>query len=294
MNLLPILILALGPSVIFCQAEEPAAQTPGGEPRSEGQKDQETIGDRTKKATALPDPARLESLLDALIRPFLGGWKGKLASPKAEEGLRVPLRALMGDIEAWAGTHVPELAARRPMILSARNALVSGLASELGGAGRRGQDPKVLADCLVKTAVKENGDLRQDRLERSIICWCPKEEWTRTLAGCAEGCADEQRELIKDWLEEGCTDAEVLGRMEGHPKGGPRVRAVPELTGTNWFAYLFPILFFGAAVSLVAVVLHRVTSHGKPASREVKNAAPLAADPNWDQRIEEELKELES
>ena len=297
MTILSTLILLLGPSVARVRPQDTGEErAPSGRPVSEGEQDKETKGDasKDKKAKdAMPDPRSLEKALDALIRPFLGGWKGKLASPKAKESLRTPLRALMGDIESWVGSNVREVGERRPVILAARDALAAGLAIELGGGGPRSEDPRALADSLVKGAVKEYTDFRTDRLERSIICWCPNENWTRTLAGCGEGCAEEQKKLVKDWVEEGCTDEEIMRRMEEHPKGGPRTRAVPLLTGTNWFAYVFPFLLFGAAVTLVAVVLRRVTGQRKPAGPHVSEAAPAALDPDWDQKIEEELKELE-
>ena len=54
------------------------------------------------------------------------------------------------------------------------------------------------------------------------------------------------------------TEQEIVERMVAHPKGGSKVRAVPEATGTNRLGYLAPFAFLAAAAVVLVLVLRSV------------------------------------
>ncbi|MEM7164372.1 MAG: cytochrome c-type biogenesis protein CcmH [Planctomycetota bacterium] len=89
-------------------------------------------------------------------------------------------------------------------------------------------------------------------LENLIMCACPKENWSKTLKGCPDGCADPQKNELRGWIVGGLTDDQVLQEMA--QRYGPQVRAAPLLTGTGAWAYMFPFLTFGAATIVVFIV----------------------------------------
>ena len=54
---------------------------------------------------------------------------------------------------------------------------------------------------------------RLNRLYAEFKCKCPKENWTRTLAGCFEPCVDPQKGLVRRLVAEGLSDEKIRLRM---------------------------------------------------------------------------------
>ena len=54
---------------------------------------------------------------------------------------------------------------------------------------------------------------RLNRLYAEFKCKCPKENWTRTLAGCFEPCVDPQKDLVRRLVAEGLSDEKIRRRM---------------------------------------------------------------------------------
>jgi hypothetical protein len=176
-------------------------------------------------AGGLDEVAAQEAAAEAparLVAGFLDGAKASLRSPGDLPALGTRLRPLLVDLDL-AVSKLQSLPERRQALGRARDALSDGLAAILGEATAR---PAV--EDLVKEAFRLHRNRRISSLETSLICWCKEEDWTRTLAGCPEGCAMEQKMLIGAWLDEGATNDEIIERMVQHPRGGPRVRAAPE------------------------------------------------------------------
>jgi cytochrome c-type biogenesis protein CcmH/NrfF len=221
---------------------------------------------------------------DDVVRPFLETWKGKLAPAGAESALRSKLRIIARDVPLAAAKATEDAQARRKLASDARDALVQGLAAEMGGA-----DEAARAEAAVKEAWETERTARIDGLEHAIICWCRDEDWTRLLAGCADACSGEQKHLIRDWVDGGMTDEEVIARMVAHPKGGPKVRAVPVAEGTTWIAYLFPAAALVAGASVVVFLI-------RAALRKGKGSAPAGVpedDGSIEDAVEKELREME-
>lgn len=231
-------------------------------------------------------PGSAADSVEALVGPFLESVKGKLGAPGAEDGYRVPVRAILEQVESQAAARSAALMQRRQELRDASEALVSGLAQEIGTENGRAR-----AQVLVEKAAKEHRQARIDGLERSIICWCPDESWTRTLSGCAQGCAEEQKGLIRAWIDEGATDSEIIDRMVAHAKGGPKVRAIPEAKGANWIGYLGPGILTVAGAVIVALLLRRTRRRGGPSTRTAARSA--AAEDDIGEQIERELREME-
>ncbi len=230
-----------------------------------------------------------------LVARFLESVKGHLARPGDEQGYRAQIRVLLGELDGVAALASGDLKIRRELLERARKALTSGVALELGG----GPEGDVAARALVEGAAKAARQARIDALERGIICWCPEENWTRTLAGCAQGCAEPQKALVRQWIDEGSTDEEVVARMVGHPMGDPRVRAMPLAEGSNWVGYLFPGVLAALALVFVVLVLRRMTrgSRSPVGSTIFASEASFKRDSKGDaemgEQIERELKEME-
>jgi cytochrome c-type biogenesis protein CcmH/NrfF len=242
---------------------------------------------------AAEDPApspgpRAEAVIRDEVTPFLDANRGA-AGAEGLARLRQELRVLAGRIDSRAAELEPEPRLRKSVIRAARDALVAGLAPE--GAA------KADAEAAVDLAFKEHLKARHEGLERAIMCWCKTENWTRTLAGCAEGCAEEQKGYIREWLEGGFTDEEIIARMVAHPSGGDRVRAVPEATGTNRLGYVAPFAFLAAAACVLLLVLRRFVRPGAGDGGRAAGAeagAPPDDEDEISRRIERELEEMET
>ena len=246
---------------------------------------QEKAAPETRAAPA----SGAETALREAVAAFIEANRRGLEKPGGLERLRQDLRAVVGELESKAAVLETVPARRISLSKTVHEALVSGL----GGA----MTPEAEVRAAVDLAFRENMKARRERIEREVMCWCPTESWTRTLTGCAEGCAEEQKALIREWLAGGLTDTEIVERMVVHPKGGSRVRAVPEATGTNRLGYVAPFAFIAAAALVLVVVLRRVIR------RPSRDRAPVAQngelpplddeDAEIGRRIERELEEME-
>jgi len=240
-------------------------------------------------------PAEMEEAKSNLVDPFLARWKGKLGSARGVDSIRPGLRRILTDIERWALARHGELRdvpQRRSLARALREILVSGLAAELGGPGG---DGAVRAAAVVSAAGDANRTARIEALYRGLMCWCPNEDWTRTLAGCTESCADEQKAMVQRGVDEGLSDEEIIQQMVNHPRGGPRVRAIPETTGTNLLGFVLPVVFFAVGVIVVIAALIGLSRHrGGPSPPLGKKLPETEEDRVWSERIEKELKEMET
>lgn len=108
-----------------------------------------------------------------------------------------------------------------------------------------------------------------------------------TLHDCPSSEAQEMRETIVLWAEEGMTKDAIIDRLEG--EFGPSVRAVPRAEGAGLFAWLLPgLAVAGGAVA--ATLLAR-----RWARRTPPPATPTpAADPATSARLRAELDRIRS
>ncbi len=92
---------------------------------------------------------------------------------------------------------------------------------------------------------------RIDRLFYRVMCKCKKENWSKTLAGCPDACADEQKQEIRVAVKAGRSDQEILD--EQARKYGPRALAIPDSTLASWFPYMV----LGGLTVVVLLILAR-------------------------------------
>lgn len=126
-------------------------------------------------------------------------------------------------------------------------------------------------------------DRRRIRLFESIKCSCPREDWTRTLVGCFENCANGQKGRIEERLLEGWSDDEIkreMVRVTGTDEVLVKPRGIVDSVG----AYVI----FGIA-AVVGVLLLLWSTRG--GDERPRNDAPPASE--WDERIDEELRRLD-
>ena len=143
---------------------------------------------------------------------------------------------------------------------------------------------------------QESGDSKRIlRLFSEFKCKCPKEDWTRTLAGCFEPCVDPQKALVRKLVAQGLDDDAIRARMI-EDAGTEKVIARP--SAAAWILLLpnlFPITFFvflGGGVVLMLMKMRkqtRLAEDGAAAAlqREHQEPSTELAD-----RVEEELNRL--
>lgn len=111
------------------------------------------------------------------------------------------------------------------------------------------------------------------RLFSEFKCKCPKEDWTRTLAGCFEPCVDPQKALIRKLVAQGLDDDAIRDRMI-EDAGTEKVIAQP--SAAYWIVLLpnlFPIIFFLVLGGGVALLLMRMRKQ----TRLAADILPLGA-----------------
>ena len=128
---------------------------------------------------------------------------------------------------------------------------------------------------------------RYGRLVTLLNCACKSENWTRTLEGCPDGCADPQKKEIRDLIGEGKSDEEILAFMEGNY--GPKVIATTPFSGIHVVVYLAPVLLLAGGAALILSYLRRRTSGPGPTG---ESPATDAEDEVLRQKLDRELEEM--
>lgn len=121
--------------------------------------------------------------------------------------------------------------------------------------------------------------------------FCPVCENT-PLDVCPTQACIEWRELIRDLLAEGKTEAEI--KQYFVDRFGDRVLAAPPARGLNWLVYIIPpiAILVGVFILISAVRSWRqpVTATAQPTSAGPQVGSPL--DDEYAKRLEEELRKL--
>lgn len=135
---------------------------------------------------------------------------------------------------------------------------------------------------------------RIEKLFLRIICDCPRENWSKTLAGCPEGCAEPQKKRIRELVKAGKTDEEVLEDQLGSHGGDRRVLAEPD----SLLATYFPYIALGALCAAVLFILFAsVKKRGAVPAPAPSGERPAADVPSEDERIaravEKDLREMD-
>lgn len=161
-----------------------------------------------------------------------------------------------------------------------RQLLIPGLVLLLAGIlapGTMGQEP-----------ASGNDSKRIHRLFAEFKCKCPKEDWTRTLAGCFEPCVDPQRALVRKLVADGLTDEEIRDRMiqdAGTEKVIAQTSALPNLIPSAIFIVL------GCGVVLLLLRMRKQTL-SEAAAGGYSGEGPESLYPEEGNRVEDELSRL--
>lgn len=165
-------------------------------------------------------------------------------------------------------------------------ATLSLLAALLLGApavqGEAGTAPQDAAEAFPGRVTLQDLSIEQrqrvHRLWTQVICNCPRENWSRTLANCPDGCAEGQKNQIKAQVLAGRSDEEILAIQK--EENGPRVLSSPGLEGSGKWAYILPFAGLAAGAIFVTWVLRR-WQRAAHVSLEERQSVP-------EDRIEEE------
>jgi hypothetical protein len=118
-----------------------------------------------------------------------------------------------------------------------------------------------------------------------VICDCPNENWSKTLAMCPDGCALPQKQEILQQIRQGWTlDRMVEAQVQVR---GPKVAAAP---GVHRDGTWLVVAAVGAAAAVAGIVLLRWSRAA--AERRAAAPPPPAAGPE-SEAIERELREID-
>ena len=232
-----------------------------------------------------------KELFSALLEPFVGAHRNAIGSGDGLAALRNELHVLQSTLRRRVLEVGLKEPAKRSAVIDNVRARARAEFASLGG------EP---ATAFFDRSVADARDEARARLWGKIICWCTDEGWTKTLAGCPDGCANPQKTMVENGLDEGLTDEEIIERMVNDPRGGEQVRASLKAEGFNLVAFWMPVLTGGFALVLVVLALRRLVHRGgadAPAAQRGDGAADGVdggpAQDRWTELVEKELEELD-
>ena len=170
------------------------------------------------------------------------------------------------------------------------------LAAGEPGAAPRLPDPSDHDGHGHSTVTLNPKDFTAPELERisalysQIICACPNENWTKTLAGCPDGCADRQKQMVRDGVKAGKSDAQIINeQVRGY--GTEQIRAQPD----SVFSKTGPYIALGILGIVMGLVLARsVRKRGGVTPSGTLTAAPKHGDDaSASDQIERDLEEMD-
>lgn len=144
-------------------------------------------------------------------------------------------------------------------------------------------------------AQEEEEDVTDDDVNRvAKQLFCPTCENTPVDVCPTQTCSD-WRDLIRQQLEEGRSDEEVLDYFAA--QYGPQVLANAPREGFGWFLWIAPVvvvlggvIFFARYMSHLQQVNRRQGQMGSGRKAEADGEAPPTAEGDYRRRVEEELK----
>jgi cytochrome c-type biogenesis protein CcmH/NrfF len=132
-----------------------------------------------------------------------------------------------------------------------------------------------------------------DRLQwlyENVVCACPKENWSKTLAACPDGCAIPQKMEIQRAIVAGLGDDEIIDQQVA--LHGAKARADPGMRGAGAGAYFLPVvaLFIFSWIAGAAVRRWSIDGRAARESRRDRQGTLSAEDVA---RIERDLSRFE-
>lgn len=256
---------------------------------------------QVESTEAGPGNPELEAAIyEEVAAPVVEAYRSEFETLSKPESLRTPLRALVGKIYDTVAERLPDDVPNRVTVTRRIHDRFLTEIEKLASTPAR----REALHALFEEAKEADLTARREYLWSAIMCWCPKEKWTRTLAGCPDGCADEQKSMVSAWLSEGRTSDEVVELMVAHPKGGEKVRGYLKPTGVNRLGYVLPFLFFAVAAVVLGLVLRRVirkndephpsASGASGATSDAGSDSSSDDDKHWGDLVEKELKEMDN
>lgn len=191
-----------------------------------------------------------------------------------------------------------ESARRTPLRAAALLALLCGASPvpAQAPAGADAQAPDDSGHGVRGTAIpvleldSEEDERRYQRLLRKLICNCEKENWTRTLANCRDGCADPQKNLIRERIRAGWDDLRIIDEQVAI--AGTPVLANPGWSGTGKWLFILPAVALVAGAWIAGVAIRRSQEAGR-AAREIRRERHGSLAPEEIARIERDLEKIE-
>ncbi|MBP1635649.1 MAG: ccmF [Acidobacteria bacterium] len=174
-------------------------------------------------------------------------------------------------------------AARAPAAAGTGLLLVALLALPAAASAQHVEDPKF-------RPVMPRTELEKD-LQRSLICMCGT--CGRQLVGeCTCQYAAEMRAEIANLVKMGLTRQQVLDYYV-KKYGSQEPLAMPIDTGFNRLAWLLPYVMGVAGLSLVGVAAVKWSRRPAPSAAPAAAGPAAAADPELEQRLDDELRDLD-
>jgi len=255
-------------------AQDAAAADTTSQPQDKGAAPQDSSG--AGKADAGDANAAEKATVAPLVAVIAAVAKdaAELSDDALAEGLVDPLRELRATLSALEADLPKRLARQRDV----RAALVAGVASAIGDSNR--------AEAIVSLTVNRVRERRTVDLHRKLKCWCKNDNWARTLEGCWETCVEPQRKLVRQWLDEGRTDEEVISAMV-QAAGTDKVLVRPRSHAPT----ILVICGAGVAIAFVVFVLALLVRKSAASRPVLDDDSDL--DAATEARVDEELRRLE-
>lgn len=122
-----------------------------------------------------------------------------------------------------------------------------------------------------------------------VYCRCERENWSRTLANCPDGCAVPQKQQVLQRIQDGWTITQIV--KEQVRLYGPKAAADPGTTSNGTLLVLAGLFAGAGAAGLVLAAWRRSAEERKSAAAAARAARPVASAET--DAVERELKEID-
>lgn len=122
-----------------------------------------------------------------------------------------------------------------------------------------------------------------------VVCNCEREDWSKTLSNCPDGCSQPQKQEILQRVVQGWSlDAIVEEQVKEY---GPKAAADPGTARNGTFLVLAGLVIGGAAAGLVLARWKAAAANRRSAAEESRRTQPVESAES--DAVERELREIE-
>jgi cytochrome c-type biogenesis protein CcmH len=143
---------------------------------------------------------------------------------------------------------------------------------------------------LISNSIADDIDIDKEAREISYLLMCPVCEG-QSVAESNSQLANQMRAIIREKLQEGKSKDEVIAYFVS--RYGETILGAPPAKGANWLLWTLPAVALALGGVVIVLFLYKSREERK-ASQEESQKPPTGSEPEYEVKLDKELKEFES